>query len=176
MEHTLTPDQIKNLHIEIERNPDRERHLLLDDGHFGWIITKHHNEVFSDAFTDTVRTFREFRGLSSLRNEWAHVQDISLARSRQAAELMKCRSSAIMGRKMATVHRRRSRNDQRYIGTGPAPSAPDKKPDRCQEGQQCRASAIHTAVKPPPDGVGETGVAEAAGVSDTSVVGTGLLV
>ena len=89
VEHALTPDQIKNLHIEIERNPDRERHLLLDDGHFGWIITKHHNEVFSDAFTDTVRTFREFRGLSSLRNEWAHVQDISLARSRQAAELMK---------------------------------------------------------------------------------------
>ena len=89
VEHSLAPEQIKSLHIEIERNPDREHHLLLDDRHFGWIIAKHHNEIFSDAFADAVRTFKQFRGLASLRNDWAHVQDISLARSRQAAELMK---------------------------------------------------------------------------------------
>ena len=89
VEHALPADRRKALHIELEKNPDRDRHLLLDAGHFGPIIAKHHNEAFSDAFNDSIRTFKEFRQLTSIRNEWAHVQGISLARARQAAELMK---------------------------------------------------------------------------------------
>ena len=52
-------------------------------------ISKHHNEVFRDAFADTVRTFKDFRRLAVIRNDWAHIQDISWPRARQAAELMK---------------------------------------------------------------------------------------
>ena len=54
-----------------------------------YIISKHHNEVFQDAFKNSVRTFREFGRLTALRNEWAHVQELPLVRARQAAELMK---------------------------------------------------------------------------------------
>ena len=62
---------------------------MLDASHFARIVSKHHNEVFSDAFTDALRTFKEMRHLAALRNEWAHVQEISFARARQAADLMK---------------------------------------------------------------------------------------
>ena len=86
---SLTPDQLKNLQLEGDRNPDRDRHLLLDAPHFGRIISKHHNEIFSDAFTDTIRTFKDLRRLAGVRNEWAHIQSISFPRARQAAELMR---------------------------------------------------------------------------------------
>ena len=36
-----------------------------------------------------MRTFREFRRLAAIRNDWAHVQELPLVRARQAAELMK---------------------------------------------------------------------------------------
>ena len=87
--HAVTEDQLKGLQAESERSPDRERHLLLDVAHFGRIISKHHNVVFQDAFTDTLRTFKELRRLAVIRNDWAHIQDISWPRARQAAELMK---------------------------------------------------------------------------------------
>ena len=73
----------------MERNPNRDRLLLLDAAHFGSVITKHHNQVFADSFNDSVRTFKAFRQLTNLRNEWAHVQEIPISRARQAAEIMK---------------------------------------------------------------------------------------
>ena len=85
----LKPDHLKNLQIEMDRNPDRERHLLLDAPHFGLVIAQHHNEIFLDAFTDTIRTYKDLRRLSGVRNEWAHIQNISLPRARQAAEVMR---------------------------------------------------------------------------------------
>ena len=89
VEHAVTEDQRENLKAEIERNRDRERHLLLDASHFSGIIAKHHNEIFSDAFPDSIRTIRDLRRLVGLRNEWAHIQDISFVRARQAADVMK---------------------------------------------------------------------------------------
>ncbi len=89
VEHAVTADQLNNLRSEIERNPDRERHVLLDAPHFTWIIAKHHNAIFSDAFPNAISTFRDLRRLVGLRNEWAHIQDISLVRARQAADVMK---------------------------------------------------------------------------------------
>ena len=77
VEHAFTAEQCDSLRTEMERNPDRDRSLLLDATHFTRIISKHHNEIFSDAFPDMVKTFREMRSLVALRNEWAHVQEIS---------------------------------------------------------------------------------------------------
>ncbi len=89
VERALMPEQLKNLQTDVERNPDREPHVLLDATHFASIIAKHHNVVFSDAFPDAIRTVKNLRRLAGLRNDWAHVQDISFVRVRQAAELMK---------------------------------------------------------------------------------------
>ena len=63
--------------------------LFLDASHFGWVIVNHHNEVFADAFSDTMWTANEVRRLTHLRNEWAHIQDISLPQARRAADSMK---------------------------------------------------------------------------------------
>ena len=87
--HALQAEQFRNLNNELDRDPNRSRRLLLDAPHFGYIISKHHNEVFQDAFKNSVRTFREFGRLIALRNEWAHVQELPLVRARQGAELMK---------------------------------------------------------------------------------------
>ena len=35
---------------------------------------------FSDAFSDPVATFKQFQRLTQTRNEWAHVQPISMSR------------------------------------------------------------------------------------------------
>ena len=89
VERALAPDQLDRLRSEMERNSNRDRLLLLDAAHFGSVITKHHNQVFADSFNDSVRTFKAFRQLTNLRNEWAHVQEIPISRARQAAEIMK---------------------------------------------------------------------------------------
>jgi hypothetical protein len=89
VEHALLPEQLKVLKTELERYPNLDRLGLLDAAHFGWIIEKNHNEAFSDSFPDSVRTFKDFRRLTFIRNEWAHVREISLVRSRQASDLMK---------------------------------------------------------------------------------------
>ena len=89
VEHALPEEQRKHIQAESERNQNRDQHLLLDAAHFGYILTSNHNKVFSDAFSDSVRTFKEIRYLTGLRNEWAHIQDVSLVRARQAADLMK---------------------------------------------------------------------------------------
>ena len=89
VEYALQENQIKSLHSEMERHPHRERHHFIEAAHFGWIIVKHHNDGFSDAFNDTIRTFKEIRHLINLRNEWAHIHDIPPVQAIQAADLMK---------------------------------------------------------------------------------------
>ena len=89
VKRSLTPEQAKNLQVDLDRDPDREQHLVLDAAHFGAVIAKHHNAVFSDAFPNSVQVFKDLRRLAVLRNDWAHIQDIPLARARQAAEMMK---------------------------------------------------------------------------------------
>ena len=89
VERALPPDQLERLRLEMGRNHGRDRIRLLDDSHFGSIITKNHNKAFPGSFSDSVRVFKEFRQLTQLRNEWAHVQDMPIPRVRQAAELMK---------------------------------------------------------------------------------------
>ena len=89
VEYALQGNLLKGIQDVVEKNPGHERHLFIDTSHFGWIIVKHHNEVFADAFGDTVRTFNDLRWLNELRNEWAHRYDIAPARAVQAANLMK---------------------------------------------------------------------------------------
>lgn len=79
----------KRLQDDAERAADSEPESLLDAGHFGWIVAKHHNAAFTDAFTDSRRAFRDFGRLASARNQWAHIQSISPAQARQAADLMR---------------------------------------------------------------------------------------
>ncbi len=89
VESALQGNLLKSLQDVVEKNPNHDRHLFIETSHFAWIIVKHHNEVFSDAFGDTVRTFNDLRRLNEMRNEWAHIHDISPARGVQAADLMK---------------------------------------------------------------------------------------
>ena len=89
VEYALQGNLLKALQDLVEKNPGHNRHQFMDTSHFGWIIVKHHNGVFSDAFSNTVKTFNDLRRLNDLRNEWAHRYDISPARSIQAADLMK---------------------------------------------------------------------------------------
>lgn len=89
VEYALQDNHRRNLRSVIEKNPDSEPHLFIEASHFGWIIVKHHNAAFADAFNDTIRTFKEIQHLTNLRNEWAHIHDISLPRAWQAADLMK---------------------------------------------------------------------------------------
>ena len=72
VERFLTEVQLEALKPHIERDPTRERHLLLDAPHFMRIIGRNSN-VFSDAFRDTVRTSEELRRLTAIRNDWAHL-------------------------------------------------------------------------------------------------------
>lgn len=89
VEYALQDNHRRNLRSVIEKNPDSAPHLFIEASHFGWIIVHSHNEAFADAFNDTNRIFKETQRLTNLRNEWAHIHDISLARARQAADLMK---------------------------------------------------------------------------------------
>lgn len=79
----------QRLQGDAERAPGSELQSLLDAGHFGRIVAKHHDVAFTDAFTDSRRAFRDFRRLASARNQWAHIQTISPAQARQAADLMR---------------------------------------------------------------------------------------
>ena len=64
---------------------------LLDVSHFAPIITTNPNYrlAFLDGFTDSAETFNRLRQLAAMRNDWAHVQDISGPRVMQAANSMK---------------------------------------------------------------------------------------
>ena len=73
---------------EVEKSDAESRQLLLDSRHFGYIIRKHHGLVFSTAFPNSLRAFGQFRQLTTVRNEWAHVQEISLGRFHQSSNMM----------------------------------------------------------------------------------------
>jgi len=74
---------------EAGRHPDAEHHHVLDAAHFGQIIASRHANAFADDFADPVQTYRQFRRLVSIRNRWAHIQTMSHAEVRFAAELMR---------------------------------------------------------------------------------------
>ena len=78
----------EQMEAEVAKNDSAEKHVLLDSRHFGYIIRKHHQTAFLQSFPDSVRAFTRFRQLTTVRNDWAHVQDISLGRYRQAADIM----------------------------------------------------------------------------------------
>jgi hypothetical protein len=89
VEYALQGQLLNALREMVEKNPNHDRHQFIETSHFAWIIVKHHNEVFSDAFSDTVRAFNDLRWLNELRNEWAHRYDIAPARAIQASNIMK---------------------------------------------------------------------------------------
>ena len=88
VERSLAEAQVDNLRSHVERDPSRDRYLLLDASHFIRIIGRNSN-LFSDAFRDTVRATEELRQLTNIRNDWAHIENISLARARRSAEQMR---------------------------------------------------------------------------------------
>ena len=69
VEFSLPEDQVYDIHTQLQRHPDRDRLQLLDTAHFARIISKHHNEVFSDAFPDAQRVVNQMRSLTVLRND-----------------------------------------------------------------------------------------------------------
>lgn len=89
VERSLNGELLRNLQGNLDKNPDSEKHLLLDASHFPWIVTSHHNQIFADAFPDPQKTHNDLRRVVGVRNEWAHVQDMPTSRAWQAAELMK---------------------------------------------------------------------------------------
>ncbi len=78
----------KQLDDEAKNRGIGDYQSVLENRHFGYIISKHHASVFQNAFPDSQRAFARFRQLTTVRNDWAHVQDISHGRFRQAADLM----------------------------------------------------------------------------------------
>ena len=78
----------EQIEAELEKNDAGTKQLLLDSRHFGYIVRKHHGPVFSKAFPNSLRAFSQFRQLTTVRNEWAHVQEISAGRFWQAADMM----------------------------------------------------------------------------------------
>ena len=88
VERSLAEGQVDDLRRHVERDPNRGRHLLLDAPHFVRIIGRNSN-LFSDAFRDTVRISEELRRLTTIRNDWAHIDNISLARARRSTEQMR---------------------------------------------------------------------------------------
>ena len=85
----LHEEQRAALATQIKRNPDRDRIALLDSGHFGLIVRRYHAVAFSDVFGDASTAYRQFRIIAWMRNEWAHVQEISMPRVIQVIETMK---------------------------------------------------------------------------------------
>ncbi len=74
---------------------------LLDNRHFGYIIRKHHQQLFAQAFPDSLRAFSLFRKVTTVRNDWAHVRDVSFGRYRQSTIIMRD-VLANLGRQEAT--------------------------------------------------------------------------
>ncbi len=87
----LSEEQRENLCKDTEKlqKYDDSRVELLDASHFQRVMLGRNNHVFADAFPDAARSSRRLGQLVRLRNEWAHVQDMSLARTLQAADLMR---------------------------------------------------------------------------------------
>ncbi len=71
-----TAEYLKNTTEKMQEDNYRS---ALDTRHFGYIVDKSHGVAFRDAFPDSVRAFKRFGRITKYRNDWAHVQDMSLA-------------------------------------------------------------------------------------------------
>ena len=105
VEYALQGQLLNSLLDMVEKNPNHDRCQFIETSHFGWIVVKHHNQLFADAFSDTVRAFRDFRDLNELRNEWAHRYDISPARAVQGANIMKSILAALRREEALEIER-----------------------------------------------------------------------
>ncbi len=88
VESSLDGSLLDNLRAMEAVNPNLQLHLLLQSSHFGWIVVKHHNVAFSDAFRDADSALQDFNRLNRMRNEWAHTYDMPSARAMYASDLM----------------------------------------------------------------------------------------
>ena len=85
----LHDDQRENLETQIQRYPARAPIAALDHAHFGWIVRRHAAAAFSDIFGDSEAAYRRFRRVALMRNDWAHVQTISMFGVMQVIGTMK---------------------------------------------------------------------------------------
>ena len=85
----LHEDQRENLETQIQRYPARDPIAALDHAHFGWIVRRHAAAAFSDIFGDSEAAYRRFRRVALMRNDWAHVQALSMFGVMQVIDTMK---------------------------------------------------------------------------------------
>lgn len=85
----LQEDQRNNLETQIQRYPARDPVTTLDHAHFGWIVRRHAAAAFSDIFSDSDAAYWRFRRVALMRNDWAHVQSISMPGVMRVIETMK---------------------------------------------------------------------------------------
>ena len=101
----LTQNQRQSIARLIDRDSAHDYVALLDTAHFGAIVSKHYATVFSDDFDDSLSTFKQFRSLAWIRNEWAHVQDMSIPRVAQVIEMMKSILASLRRREALEIDR-----------------------------------------------------------------------
>ena len=85
----LHEDQRENLETQTQRYPARDPIAALDHAHFGWIVRRHAAAAFSDIFGDSEAAYRRFRRVALMRNDWAHVQALSMFGVMQVIDTMK---------------------------------------------------------------------------------------
>ena len=105
----VTDTQRTNLNAALEKGYPWDNATLLDAGHFGRIVRWNHAAVFAEIFTEIDHTLRQFRFLSAMRNDWAHIpsDDLPIARVVSAIQTMqallvtlRCREALEIGRLM----------------------------------------------------------------------------
>ena len=89
VEYALPDNQRRHLRNLIDKQPDLEPQQFIEASHFASIILHSHNTAFAGAFNDASRIREEMRFLTGVRNEWAHIHNISLSLAVQASNLMK---------------------------------------------------------------------------------------
>ena len=85
----LHDDQRENLETQTQRYPARDPIAALDHAHFGWIVRRHAAAAFPDIFGDSEAAYRRFRRVALMRNDWAHVQALSMFGVMQVIDTMK---------------------------------------------------------------------------------------
>lgn len=100
----LSDEQRRNLDRMVNREVPTAVEALLDAPHFGAVICRN-TMAFPDTFNDSSAAFRNFQRLAQVRNEWAHVQNISLARVMQAVDIMKDILASLRRREALEIER-----------------------------------------------------------------------
>ena len=100
----LSEEQRRNLDRMVNREASVALENLLDTPHFGAVVCRN-ARAFSDTFNDPSVAFRNFQRLAQIRNEWAHVQNISLARVMQAVDMMKDILASLQRREALDIER-----------------------------------------------------------------------